>query len=96
MAAVRLQQPEDLTVLFEHVIHQACKLVDADRATLFLVDRHAGQLWSKVAEGSGEIRLPLGSGLVGHCAASGRPVVLADAYSDPRFNRAHDIETGTC
>ena len=33
-----------------------------------------------------EIRIPWGSGIVGHVAASGRPVNITDCYADERFN----------
>ena len=33
-----------------------------------------------------EIRIPWGSGIVGHVAASGKPVNITDCYADERFN----------
>ena len=41
-----------------------------------------------------ELRIPIGSGIAGAAAASGRPVRVADAYQDPRFNRNVDLQTG--
>jgi HD-GYP domain-containing protein (c-di-GMP phosphodiesterase class II) len=69
-------------------------VVEADRCTLFLVDREKGELWSKIAHGTGEIRIPLGAGIAGAVAASALPVRIADAYADPRFNREVDQSTG--
>ncbi len=40
------------------------------------------------------VRIPIGSGIAGAAAASGRPVRVADAYQDPRFNRNVDVQTG--
>jgi putative ABC transport system ATP-binding protein len=69
-------------------------LLGADRATLFIVDRAKGEIWSKVAEEEREIRFPLGAGVAGHVAATGRAMNVPDAYEEPRFNRAIDVETG--
>ena len=48
------------------------KMLDAERATIFLVDRERQELWSKVAMGDdiGEIRVPLGQGIAGTVAVT--------------------------
>ncbi|HEY6006352.1 MAG TPA: HD domain-containing phosphohydrolase [Anaeromyxobacter sp.] len=76
------------------VVDEAAKVAEADRCTLFLVDREKGELWSKVAHGTKMIRVPLGAGIVGAVAASGAAVRIDDAYADPRFNREVDRGTG--
>src|SRR5205823_228952 len=70
--------------------------MQADRASLFLLDATRGDLWTRVAEGDQmrEIRLPLGQGIAGHVAATGETVNIPDAYQDPRFNPAFDRESG--
>jgi putative ABC transport system ATP-binding protein len=73
------------------------ELLDAERASLFLVDRARGELVLKVAQdvAPGEsVRIPIGSGIAGAAATSGRAVRVADAYEDPRFNRDVDLRTG--
>ena len=73
------------------------ELLDAERASLFLVDRERGELVLRVAQdvAPGEsVRIPIGSGIAGAAATSGRPVRVADAYQDPRFNRDVDLKTG--
>ena len=73
-------------------------LLDAERASLFLVDHERGEMWLRVAQDEGgkplEFRMPLGVGVAGHVAASGAGCRIDDAYADPRFNRALDQETG--
>lgn len=32
-------------------------------------------------------RMPIAQGIAGHVATTGEPLNIADAYSDPRFNR---------
>ena len=77
--------------------HRVGELLDAERASLFLVDRAAGELELRVAQDlpeAGTVRIPLGSGIAGAAASDGRPVRVDDAYADPRFNAEVDRRTG--
>jgi len=70
-------------------------LLSAERSSLFLVD--GDELVLKVAENleeMGEIRIPVGSGIAGAVAQSGKSIRIDDAYSDERFNRDVDRQTG--
>jgi len=90
MAAAR-----DLDLLLPLIIYEAAKVVDADRCTLFILDRERGELWSKVAQGAArEIRVQLGRGIAGTVAETGQVINIQDAYADPRFNREVDATTG--
>jgi adenylate cyclase len=82
--------------LIERVVTTASKLMNADRATLFLLDGFTGELWSKVAHGlqNREIRIPMGQGIAGWVAQNDRIVNIPDAYSDPRFDSSSDRRTG--
>lgn len=71
------------------------QLLNADKASLFLVEQDS--LVLRVAEGieeMGEVRIPLGSGIAGAAAASGKTIRIDDAYADSRFNPAVDKQTG--
>jgi adenylate cyclase len=61
---------------------------------LFLIDRQTRELWSKVAEGTAEIRFPMDRGIAGQVATSGQLLNIADAYEHPLFNREIDQKTG--
>ncbi len=76
------------------IMTKARELVEAERCTLFLVDRLTGELWSKVADGTREIRIPMTKGIAGHVASTGQLVNIADAYEDERFNPDVDRKTG--
>ncbi|MGO9764978.1 MAG: HD domain-containing phosphohydrolase [Myxococcaceae bacterium] len=90
MAAAR-----DLESLLPLIIFEAAKVVDADRCTLFILDRDRGELWSKVAQGAAkEIRVKLGRGIAGTVAETGEAINITDAYQDARFNRDIDLTTG--
>jgi putative ABC transport system ATP-binding protein len=73
-------------------------LMDADRASLWLLDEQSGELWTKVAQDAGgepfEIRIPKGTGIAGAVAASGEPLNIPDVYEDPRFDPTADKKTG--
>lgn len=82
--------------LIKQVVVMASKVMNADRASLFLVDNFRGELWSKVAEGVEirEIRIPVGQGVAGWVAQHGKIVNIPDAYKDSRFNPEIDSKTG--
>lgn len=86
----------ELDTLLERLVARTTEILDADRSTLFFVDVERRELCSKVLEGSGmrELRLPFGVGLAGWVAENDEPLHIADAYKDPRFNRAVDRKTG--
>jgi adenylate cyclase len=82
--------------LLQKIVGKTSEVMNADRATLFLVHRKSGELWSRVAQGANmkEIRVPRGMGIAGHVAVSGETVNIKDAYRDPRFNPDVDKRTG--
>ncbi|QAR32854.1 HD domain-containing protein [Geovibrio thiophilus] len=69
-------------------------LVVADRCTVWLIDRRWDILWTKVAHGVDRISIPLGSGIAGKAAENDEEIIINDAYSDPRFDKTVDMQTG--
>ena len=92
----RLMSITDLDALLRDMATVTTQLLDADRATIFIVDRERGEIWSRVAlgTGAGEIRQAIGVGIAGLVAATGETVNIPDAYDDPRFNPEPDQRTG--
>jgi putative ABC transport system ATP-binding protein len=74
------------------------RLVDVERASLFLVDRERGELWLKVAQEEGgrpvDVRFPLERGIAGEVARTGRSLRVEDAYAHPLFHPEVDRATG--
>lgn len=68
-------------------------IVSADRCSLWLVDEDSGVLWTKVAHGVSELRIPRNAGFVGYSVRTGEPLLIKDAYQDPRFDRRSDEKT---
>ncbi len=82
--------------LLKTVAEEIKKVLDADRCTVFLLDRQKNELVSKVALGMGtqELRFPADKGLAGYAAQMGEIINIKDAYKDERFNPDIDKETG--
>jgi signal transduction histidine kinase len=86
----------DLDALLRTISETTSHLLQAERSTVFLVDRTRNELWSRVAQGLDreEIRIPLNAGIAGMVASTGTPVRISDAHTDPRFNPEVDRRTG--
>lgn len=78
----------DLPELLDIILQLSTRLCEADRGTVFLVDRQRNEIWSLKGLGleKREIRLPIGRGIAGWVAREGNPVRVEDASADPRFD----------
>ena len=93
---------EATDALFDEILDAVTEkirdLLQADRATLFLVDMEKKVLRSKIATGDREkplvIEIPAGTGIAGKVAATGKIMNIADPYEHPDFSPAVDHETG--
>ncbi len=86
----------DINVLLKVIAEETKNAIQADRCTVFILDKNTNELWSKVALGmdSQEIRFPADKGLAGYVVQTGETVNIEDAYNDPRFNKDVDIKSG--
>jgi transcriptional regulator with GAF, ATPase, and Fis domain len=91
----------DMGDLISVIMDTTRDLVNADRCALFMLDRESNELWSKVAQGTDEIRFPANRGIAGHVVTTGQICNIMDgnftfyvAYEDSRFNRDFDAKTG--
>ncbi len=87
---------ENLAEILSKIVELTARETQSARATLFLNDDQTGELYTRVAQGEGgrEIRMLNTSGIAGHVFTAGEGIIIDDAYSDPRFNRAIDQKTG--
>ena len=90
-----LSKEESIQRILGDIIHNARQVIEAQCASLFLVDESAGLLISFLVDG-GKVpaTLPLKSGIVGACVNSKECLVVNNTYDDPRFNRAVDFGNG--
>jgi signal transduction histidine kinase len=86
----------DLDDLLELILGRLTDLLEADRATLYLLDQAKGELVSRIVIGEQvrSIRIRVGHGIAGTVAKTGKPIRLKDAYQDPRFEPEWDLFTG--
>jgi Nif-specific regulatory protein len=91
----RMNSERDLSVLLDLIAREAARLLDADRASIFLLDQDRRELWSKIALGSEEVlRFDARLGIAGAVALNGETIVVDDAHQDSRFYSGVDAQTG--
>src|SRR5947207_272789 len=84
----------ELDPLLNEIARHCTTMLDCERASIFLHDPAADQLWTKIALGSQEIRVPASAGIVGHVFKSNQIFHCRDPYCDPRFNPEPDRRSG--
>jgi signal transduction histidine kinase/putative methionine-R-sulfoxide reductase with GAF domain len=86
----------DLDQLLELILSKITEALEADRATLYLLDEGKDELVSRIAQGEEvrSIRLKVGHGIAGHVARTGKPLHVKDAYKDPRWSPEWDVLSG--
>src|SRR5437867_8593524 len=78
----RLNSEKNFDQLLKLIADEATKHVDAERATIFILDKNKGELWAKVALGvSDTIRVDARLGIAGAVLIAGQPAVGYDAYT---------------
>ncbi|MDB9379778.1 adenylate/guanylate cyclase domain-containing protein, partial [Nodularia sphaerocarpa] len=74
----------------------AKELMNADRSTLWLIDRDRHELWTKITQDNGstrELRVPIGKGFAGMVAASGQKLNIPfDLYDHPDSDTAKQMD----
>ena len=91
----RLNSEKNFDQLLKLIADEATKHVDAERATIFILDRTKGELWAKVALGvSDTIRFDARLGIAGAVLIAAKPLVVEDAYKSPLFYPSIDSNTG--
>lgn len=93
---------DDLTKLLREIMQEARNLTQAERCSVFLIDKETKELVAEVFDGistnnkeeHNEIRMPITQGIAGHVATTGNLLNIKDAYSHPMFYRGIDDSTG--
>jgi len=87
---------DTLDEVLNTLVEITTRQLGAERGSLFLNDPDTNELYSRVAQGNirREIRILNTSGIAGHVFTTGESLIIDDAYSDPRFNRTVDEQTG--
>ncbi len=90
------QSSLDLEDTLKRVMDEAKELMNADRSTLWLIDRDRDELWTKITQDNGttkELRVPIGKGFAGIVAASGKKLNIPfDLYEHQDSDTAKQID----
>ena len=93
------QSSLDLEETLKKVMDEAKELMNADRSTLWLLDRDRNDLWTKITLADGslkELRVPIGVGFAGKVAESGRSLNIPfDLYEHPDAGNAKKTDQNT-
>ena len=102
-AAMSLGQSLDLETTLKKVMEEAKLLMNADRSTLWLIDRDRNDLWTQIVDHYGltkELRVPMGVGFAGRVATTGEVLNIPfDLYEHPeatnskKFDQANGYRT---
>lgn len=82
--------------LLQKIMEAVTRMLDADRATLFLNDEKTGELFSEIGQGLGAMKMRFANdlGIAGAVFRSGKSINIPHAYADLRFNPGLDRQTG--
>lgn len=88
----------ELAELLTTVLELASRVVDAETASLLLLDEKTKELYFDVALGLGpgaaKVRLPLGQGIAGAVAKERKPEIINEVRRDPRWSPKMDESSG--
>src|SRR4051794_24655648 len=77
----------DIDKVLQRITLAARALLEAERATLYVVDQNSTELWSRALTEGREIRLALdGQSLAAEVARTGVLLRIDEPYADPRFD----------
>src|SRR3990172_9930664 len=82
--------------LLELILEVATRELRADRGTVYLVFKEAGEIRARIAQGMETriLRVKIGEGISGKVAETGETVRIVDAYQDARFAQKFDTKSG--
>lgn len=88
------KNPSDALGLF---LDRTVRMVGAQRGVVYMLETDGEHIAARTVLGGRlrEIRLKIGEGLAGHCAAVRKPINVKDAARDPRWLYAFDEMTGS-
>lgn len=102
LETLELGNQEAVEALFEEVLEAITEkvrdLLNAERATIFLIDHDKQTLRSRIAHADAEkplvIEIPIDKGIASRVARTGQTMNITDPYSHPDFNPDVDRQTG--
>lgn len=88
----------EVRTVLQELIVDARTLLNAQAVSVLLVDESRQELVFELSDGTRKqpsyMRMPIDKGIAGAVVRSGEPVLIDDAYADPRFFPDIDLRTG--
>ncbi|MDH5575852.1 MAG: GAF domain-containing protein, partial [Nitrospirota bacterium] len=88
-----INEETDLSALLQLIREEASRLLEAEKASIFLLDREQCELWFPLPENGRVLRLDARLGIAGACVATGEVLNVKDVQSDSRFFSGIDLAT---
>jgi signal transduction protein with GAF and PtsI domain len=89
----RINQETNLQDAVQLIRTEACRVLKAEMASIFLLDREQCELWFPLPEKGKLLRLDARLGIAGACVSSEEMLNVKDVQSDPRFFSGIDATT---
>ena len=90
----KLMSLDDLSQVLELISQEAKSILNAQRCSIFIVDKENHILWTKLSDGISRIVIALDAGIVGDTYTTQKPQVVNDPYHDKRFIKSIDKKSG--
>jgi GAF domain-containing protein len=90
----KLAQLDRIETALPTIAEEAKAIVNAERCSIFILDRANNMLWTKLSDGIGRIAIGLNSGIVGDTAHSKKGQIVNNPYEDSRFLAKIDAKSG--
>lgn len=88
---IKLASTQEVSAVFEQALEYAEQICRAETSSIWELDDDEGELFFRVVRGSAagsirDLRVPLGEGIVGSVAQTGKAEVVNDVAADPRWH----------
>jgi len=99
-ASMTISSNLKLKPLLDKVMSLSEGILEPEVTAVMLLDHEKNELFWEVARGDKseffleEIRLPLGVGIGGYVAETGKSLIINDVYKDPRWDHSYDKKSG--
>lgn len=92
----QIAREKSLDKLIDLLAEKIRFILNADRCSIFIVDKNQQMLWARITHTVKPeiLHLPISEGIVGHVARTGKILNIVDAYNNHQFNPDSDIKTG--
>jgi GAF domain-containing protein len=90
----RLTSLDHIEEALPSISEEAKAIVNAERCSIFMVDRAGEMLWTKLSDGIGRIAISIHSGIVGDTVQKKTAQMVNTPYEDSRFLSKIDEKSG--